>query len=358
MITVLALLPVLFILAAVTINLAYIQYIQTRVQITTDAATRAAGRAYVETGSETDALAAARQLAALNPVQSSIVPIEPTDLEYGVSQRTAKNKAYTFTAEPNGNAVRLSTSAFASGTGAALEPFFPGLVTNVEIRPLCTATNSQTTLDVVLVADRSGSMAYAANEPSGSGNDPAAAPSGWSFGDPVPPQSRWLDLSAAVNGFCNVLSGTGVTEKVALVTYATDVTTDEELTDDYSKVEDEIDDISDDFDGGKTSVGDGIYAAIDAATDPSKSRPWATRTIVLMSDGNHNNGTDPIEAATEAAAQQIPIYTVSFSDEADQTLMMDIANITGGTHYHAINAAELNAAFENIARRLPSMLTQ
>ncbi len=36
-------------------------------------------------------------------------------------------------------------------------------------------------------------MAFAANEASGSGT-PAAAPSGWAFGDAATPQSRWLDL--------------------------------------------------------------------------------------------------------------------------------------------------------------------
>ncbi len=77
-----------------------------------------------------------------------------------------------------------------------------------------------------------------------------------------------------------------------------------------------------------------------------------------MSDGNHNTGTDPIVAAEQAVTNNIPIYTVSFSDEANQAVMQQIADMTGGRHYHAIDAAQLNAAFRSIARRLPSMLTQ
>jgi hypothetical protein len=38
--------------------------------------------------------------------------------------------------------------------------------------------------------------------------------------------------------------------------------------------------------------------------------------------------------------------------------MQQIADITGGTHYHAVDAQQLNEAFRNIARRLPSLLTQ
>ena len=66
MVTVVILLPVLFILAAMAINLAYIQVVRTKVQIVTDAAARAAGRVYAETGDEAQALAAAQQLAALS----------------------------------------------------------------------------------------------------------------------------------------------------------------------------------------------------------------------------------------------------------------------------------------------------
>ena len=91
MVTVVVLLPVLFILVAMAINLAYIQMINTKVQIVTDSAVRAAGRAYVDAGDEAAALAAAQQMASLNPIQSLVVPIEAGDLEYGLSERPANN---------------------------------------------------------------------------------------------------------------------------------------------------------------------------------------------------------------------------------------------------------------------------
>ncbi len=350
-------LPVLLVLAAMVINLAYIQVIDSKVQIVVDAATRAAGRAYVETGSESDALAAAQLLADLNPVDSIIIPFESNDLEFGVSQRSTKNKAYVFTEAENGNAVRLTTNAFANGAGTGLQTFFPGLLSSVGIRPHCTATNTQTTLDVAVIVDRSGSMAFAANEPSGWGK-PAAAAFGWTFGNPVPPNSRWLDLVSAVDGFCNELSATAKIEKVALVSYSDNVTSDVDLTNDYSEIADANNAISSTFNGGRTNVGGGIMQGLLNVTDPRYCRPWANNALVLMSDGIHNTGTDPLAAAAQAASQKIPVYTVSFSDEADQALMRQIADMTGGTHYHAVDAAELNEAFRNIARRLPGMLTE
>ncbi len=357
MVTVVILLPVLFILAAMAINLAYIQVINTKVQIVTDSAVRAAGHAFVESGDEDAALVAAQEMAALNPIQSIVVPIEAGDLEFGLSERSSHNAAYAFSSAPNGNSVRLTTNAFSSGTGDALQPFFPMFTPSFDIRPVCTATNSQTTLDVAVVVDRSGSMSFAAHETSGSGT-PAAAPDGWSYGDPVPPNSRWLDLVASVNGFCDELDATAKVEKVGLVSYADNATREVELTEDYTLVNDANLAISSEFDGGMTSVGEGIKKGIDVVTNSKYSRPWANNVLVLMSDGKHNTGTDPITAAEEAVAKQIPIYTVSFSDEADESLMQQIADMTGGTHYHAVNAQQLNDAFRNIARRLPSMLTQ
>ena len=356
MVTVVLFLPVLFILAALAINLAYIQVVNTKVQIVTDAAARAAGRAYVETGDEAEALLAAQQMASLNPVQSIVVPIEGTDLEYGLSERAMKDQAYGFTPGSNGNAVRLTTNAFANGAGSALQPVFPVFVSSFDIRPVCTATNSQTTLDVTLIVDRSGSMAFAADETFG--GTPAAAPPGWTYGDPVPPNSRWLDLIASAQGFFDELTATAKIEKIGLASYADNASRDVELTADYSLINDHLLSISSVFKGGKTNVGEGIKKGIDIVTNTSFSRPWANNALVLLSDGNHNTGTDPLVAADEAVTKDIPIYTVSFSAEADQLLMQQIADMTGGTHYHAVDAQQLNDAFRSIARRLPSMLTQ
>jgi Ca-activated chloride channel homolog len=165
-----------------------------------------------------------------------------------------------------------------------------------------------------------------------------------------------VDLVASVNGFCAELTLTSKVEKVALVSYASSVKVEEELTNDYSKINSKNQLISADFYGGATNIGGGIDSAISAVKN--KGRPWANRVIVLMSDGIHNTGTNPITAAQNAVAAEIPIYTVSFSNEADIAVMQQIADMTGGDHYHAVNAQQLNDAFRNIARRLPSLLTE
>lgn len=358
MTTVVILLPVLFTLAAIAVNLAYIQCVNTKLQIVTDAATRAAGWEYVQTGDEVASLTVAQQLADLNPVEATVMTINAGDVQFGVASRTTHNKAYTFTETTagNGNAVRITTNSFASGSGDAVVPFFPTFGTGFSIRPVSIASYAQTTLDVAVVVDESGSMAFAADEQvSGT---PAAAPPGWKFGDAVPPNSRWLDLVNAVDQFLNVLQFTAKVEKVALVGYSNNALVRQFLTNEYGAVRDQLADVSDEFYGGGTATGDAILHALDAVAHPQYARPWANNAIIIMSDGDHNRGSDPYVAAQNAADQGIPIYTVTFGGGADQTMMKDIAQMTGGAHYHASDAAQLNQVFHDLATRLPAMLTE
>lgn len=358
MVTVLVMLPVLFILAAMAINLSHIQAVNTKTQMVTDAATRAAGIVYASTESKTAAVAEAQSIAAANAIEGITLTLAPSDFQFGVSVRSAPDQPYTFTPAEIGNSVRLSTNSFAAGAGPALKPAFGVYGQDSDIRPVCKATHTQMALDVAIVVDRSGSMNFAADEDSEAGVPPATAPAGWSYSGPAPPNSRWLDLVVAVKGFCDELADTVKIEMAALCSYHSTTSTNVLLTRDYQSIRNELDYISQDFDGLATNVGDGILEGIAAVEDASRSREWASKVIVLMSDGRHNIGTDPLTAVDEAVAKSIPIYTVSFSDEADILLMQDVANLTGGTHYHATNASELNAAFREIARNLPSLLTQ
>ena len=91
----------------------------------------------------------------------------------------------------------------------------------------------------------------------------------------------------------------------------------------------------------------------------SFARPFAAKTIILMTDGIHNTGTDPISAASSIASQyNVIIHTVTFVPGADQATMQSDANIGGGLHYHADTSEELLTVFEQIANNLPTLITQ
>ncbi len=350
-------LPVLFLLAAFAINLVYMQTVNTEVQIAADAAVRSATRTYVLSGSKDQALLAAQEAAAMNPINGNVLPINAVDLEYGVSQRYSLGDPYVFVPASVGNSVRLTTQSLAAGNGPTIEPLFPLFGSLVNIRPLRTATSTKMTVDIVLVVDRSGSMAYSATEIGDGSAPPAAAPAGWWFDGPVPPQSRWLDLVAAVNAFNTALSTSPDHEQLALATYNEVPVINVPLTTNYTQVADALDAISLNFIMGATNIGDGMNAGLVALKDPTYSRQFASKVMIVMTDGNHNTGWWPDSAATVIAAEGVTIYTVTFSDEANQALMQLVASRGSGEHFHATTSAQLTSAFQQIARRLPTILT-
>ncbi len=351
MVFVVIMLPIIFALAGMAVNFSYIQVCKTKMQIVADASVRAAGREYVNSGDRDLALAAAQTLSSLNPVGDTTVALEMGDLQFGSSLKSGSNQKYSFnTTSGQGNAVRLTTNALASGSGDAPIPFFAILGSNFEIRPTLTATNTQSTLDVALVVDRSGSMRWPA--------DPDEEEIPGADADDVPLNSRWLDLVDAVDIFLNELEASASTEKASLASYATTASDDVNLSTSYGGIRSQMDSFSGSFPGGSTNIHDGIMFGIDSVTKSGYSREWAMRAIVLMSDGNATAGDDPLLAAAQAASLGIPIYTVSFSQEADEVLMEQIAEDTGGRHFHADTAAQLDEAFRNIAQAIPSLLTQ
>ena len=79
--------------------------------------------------------------------------------------------------------------------------------------------------------------------------------------------------------------------------------------------------------------------------------------MIVMTDGIHNLGPEPVLSAQEAATKDIVIHTITFSSDADIKRMEDVAAATGGRHFHAPTAADLARIFKEIASTLPVMLT-
>jgi Ca-activated chloride channel homolog len=161
--------------------------------------------------------------------------------------------------------------------------------------------------------------------------------------------------------------------------------------------------------GRRTAIGSAILESLDAiaeiddsvaplpvsGSDPAPSPvprgAYAPAIIVLLTDGASNAGPVPVEAAAEAAARGIRVYTIGFGtadpnaerppcglqfvgrEPADQfgfggtggggggggfrraideETLMAVADATGGTYYPAESADELHTVFENLPTNL------
>lgn len=219
------------------------------------------------------------------------------------------------------------------------------------------AISTQLELDIALVIDRSGSMAYSASEKAAFPPNPKAAGNGWAFGQRVPDNSRWLDTVSAVNVFLEELNNSPHNEQVSLSTYADNGKSDAELTNNYKAIIDALNPYSNTFSSGGTNIGDGLRAGVNSLVSGKKSRPWATKVVIVMTDGIFNAGPNPTSVAESIAKQGVMIFTVTFSNEANKKDMIRVAEIGGGKHFHANSSQDLILVFKEMAKMMPTLLS-
>ncbi|HET9647745.1 MAG TPA: VWA domain-containing protein [Microlunatus sp.] len=115
-----------------------------------------------------------------------------------------------------------------------------------------------------------------------------------------------------------------------------------------------------------TAIGEGIATAMraleQAPKDPAKPNDPAPGAIVLLSDGTNTSGRSPQQAAAEAGAKKVPIYTIAYGTEngyvdldgkrqlvpVDHELMSQIAKLSGGQTFDAASLSELRNVYKNI----------
>lgn len=351
-------LPVLLLLVAFALNLAWMELSRTQAFIVADAATRAAGRTYSLTGDLKQAKAMADEAAARNLIAGSKVSIADSEFLLGTSTRSSSSARYSFT--PGGstpNALKVTISKLSSGKNGAVPFIMPGFLGKNSYEVTRSAVSTRVEVDIAFVVDRSGSMAYAADEKAVYPPLPKAAPKNWFFGQPAPTPSRWRDLATAANTFIDEMDKSVLSEYVSLVTYGDSASTEKSMTSNYSDIRNGIAKYTNAFPSGNTNIGDGLSTGINTLSS-SSSRPYASKVVILMTDGIRNTGPDPVSIAQSAANDGVIIFTITFAQEADQTAMKNVAAAGNGQHFHASSAAALGSVLQTIIRILPTVLTE
>jgi len=287
--------------------------------------------------------------------------LDDSDIIFGNSSQQ-QSGAWAFT--PNGqpiNAVRVNGRRTRTAPSGSV-PIFFGRVFNVfDFQPVQAATVVRLDRDICLVVDRSSSMKLYLTD-----NAPTMSTSDSRFCQPPNMSlSRWGALSVAVQRFVDALETTPQSEYVGLVSYASAYTACSysnnasdincALSADSAAVTSALATLSTKKFNGATNIAAGITKGIQVLTGPS-ARPYAAKTMVLMSDGAYTQGTQPSLVAPQAATEDIIIHTITFG-EANPAEMQAIADATGGNHYIAPDAATLQDIFEEIALTLPVVFT-
>lgn len=347
-----------------SVDVAYMQLSRTRLRAATDAAARAAGEALSREQNLDASRQAAIDIAQLNQVAGQPLLLDQErDIVFGNSYQEASGAwAFVPAGDPI-NAVRVFGRRTRDAPSGSVPTFFGRVFNVMDFQPLSSATVVRLDRDICLVVDRSSSMKLHLTDTS-----PTMSTSDSRFCKaPNMSLSRWGALAGAVQVFVDALETTPQIEHVGLVSYGSNkigsycgywskVDIDAQLSSNTAEVTGAMQTISGKSFNGMTNIAAGISSGIDVLTS-AEARPYAAKTMVLMSDGAYTEGTQPRLTAPQAAAANIVIHTITFG-EANPDEMQAIADATGGNHYIAPDAQTLRDVFEEIALTLPVMFTE
>jgi Ca-activated chloride channel homolog len=378
-------------MAMITVDVASMQLARTELRAASDAAAKAGAEALLRTQNTKTTKKAAVDMGALNKVAGKPLKLASKDVTIGSSTRQSDGSWTFVKGGTRPNAVRVNAAM--SGTSGAINLAFAKIFGAGTFQPTKMSTASVLEQEVCLALDRSGSMAFDL-----SGKDWVYPPGGSYDTKPHSSQSRWAALTQAVDAYLDAANATALPPRVSLVTWASnmgdspkDQPAGSELTiidtllgrviagllsllDDpdpnypVAQIEARLTKATDKLDKivkwrgkhpiyGATNLSSGLDKAVKVLTD-SDVRPYAKRTVILMTDGQWNEGRDPIQAAEDARDKGITVHVITFLPDAASNDMDTVASITGGRYIHANSQEELVAAFEELARTLPVVLTE
>jgi hypothetical protein len=361
------------IVGGLSINLAYIECVQTEQRLATDAAAKAASITLGRTQSVAQARAKAIEIAAAHSVAGKPLTLTEADIVFGRSVKDQNGK-FSFTkysdSDKSLNSASVHSDLTRVGPGGAPIKFFRSMYSVKNFNSARNAIATQIDIDVALVLDRSGSMAWdLSNVPFQYPGQTGRAVMNQKYSEkPHATLSRWASLTNAVNTFTNVLNDSPYEPRIAMATYSSNFTfgvwsssvasLDVPLTRDISTIVPKMNAYGQKPLIGNTNIAAGMREGINALIDPSKARLTSTKVIVLLSDGILTQGDDPVALANVARDLNIKVCTIAFSSQADVNLMKNIALAGGGSFYNAPDSATLTTVFKQIAETLPAMLTQ
>jgi Ca-activated chloride channel homolog len=298
-----------------------------QLRASSDAAAMAAVEVLGRTQNAAAAQAAAKHVALTNTVSNQGLVLTDADIVLGRG-RFQSSGAVSFTAgQMPFNAARVTGRKERSSPSGASPLFFARMfgMTDWDTRQLSTAARWER--DICLVVDRSNSMNF---------------------------QNKAADLRAAVSVFLDVLQNNGYSDKVGLVSYNHLTRTDQALTFDLNRIRSLMNLMTS---SGQTNIGGGISTGRSALLG-TQGRPQTEKVMILLTDGMHNTGSDPIAAAQQAASSGIAIHTITFGDTTDLARMEEVARITGGRAYYAPDGEMLQDIFRQIALTFGTVLTE
>jgi Ca-activated chloride channel homolog len=353
-----ATLVILFAAAAFSVDVAYMFLAGEQMHVATDAAAKAAVTTLSQGGTSQTAITAAINCAAANMVCGNPLTITSSNVTLG---KVAYSQSGTWTFTAGGTPT---TAAKVTGT-STVPLFFAPLFGNSTYSPSQSSTAAFVRNKWCFVIDRSASMAFDMSGTDWKYPDGQQCNSNsiscWSCDEycsaPHATKSRWANLRVAVSTFLSCISSSPVENQVGMTTFADSSKSDCSFSTTYTPITTALSTYGNNPIYGGTNMYSGLQAAITLFSNSNDTTPW-NKMIIVFSDGQWNQGSDPLNLVSQATNAGITIYTVGLLPASNNPTMQSLASQTGGKFYYAATGTDLTNAFKAIANTIPVILTQ
>ena len=314
---------ILFIACSFAVDIARMHLTRSELRTSTDAAARAAVESLGRVQNTEQARDAAIALARRNIVAGSGLTLEPSNIVFGNATQGSDGR-FTFSEDTSViNSVRVVGERTPTSPDGPVSLLFGPLLGTDSFSPTASSTAVRLDRDIALVLDKSGSMGK---------------------------NGRFQALLNGVDVFLDEMERSIPEERVSLTVYDTFPTKLVDMTDQLITIRDSI---AQQSPSGRTGIGRALEVGIDSIlNDPGTRGAFSLKSVVLMTDGNQNEGVNPVQIAQLASDLGITVHTITFSSGANEQLMEQCAAITGGLHVHADTNQELLEAFDTIANTI------
>lgn len=357
----------LSIVAAISIEVARIELAETELRVATDSCARLAMSKLALTQDETEARNFAINNAHRFTVGGQPFALAPADLAFGSSRANGTGThGFLMHGWPR-NAVRINSAVDRLGS-QQMPVAFGGLFGDKQFELTSQAVAANSDIDVVLVLDRSASMAFDMIGVDFQYPSPGTFPDAY-FELPHATESRWAAMERAMDVFVQEMNAKPTRTKVGLSSYSSDndtwhsdsngvyhhcvsvaATKEQWLTSNFSSLITKMQSIGNQQLVGGTNIAAGMVAGkqiLDAS-----NRITAAKVMIVLTDGFYNDGEYPPTTATAIAADNVTIHTITFGYTTDDQTMQKVADNGGGIFYKAPDETTLVETFRKLARNL------
>ena len=159
--------------------------------------------------------------------------------------------------------------------------------------------------------------------------------------------TRWDAVTSVMDEFIEKREG----DRMGLVLFGSSAYVQAPFTPDLPTVKTMLDEAAVGLAGQTTSIGKAIMKGVDLFDKDTIK----TKVMLLLTDGvDAGLGVLPLDAADIAKRDSILIYTIGIGDphsgnsDLDEKTLEDIADITGGHYFRAINTERLNGIYDEL----------